>query len=232
MHEKSRRVRRMFDRIATRYDLLNHLLSAGSDVYWRNTALDVLDPLPGGCILDLCIGTGDLALAAMRRRNAPDRVVGVDLALEMMRIGQDKTRRASASIRFVCGDAEALPFRQNAFDGAMVAFGVRNLADIPAGLMGVQRALKPQTRLVVLELSRPRIPVIRQIYQVYFRCVLPYIGGFISGDTAAYRYLRTSVMGFPERERFLDLMDAAGFRHTGFKDLSFGIATVYWGEKT
>lgn len=232
MHERSRHIRQMFDRIAARYDLLNHLLSAGSDIYWRKAALDVLSASPDGIVLDLCAGTGDLALEAARRRGAPRLVVGVDLAQAMMRIGQIKAQRTSQrAVRFICGNAEELPFKQNRFDGAMVAFGVRNLADIPLGLSSILRVLRPGGRLVVLELSRPRLPLIRQGYQLYFRHLLPIIGGLISGDPGAYRYLHTSVMAFPERERFIELMEQAGFVRTGFRDLSLGVATLYWGEK-
>jgi demethylmenaquinone methyltransferase/2-methoxy-6-polyprenyl-1,4-benzoquinol methylase len=220
----------MFNRIAARYDLLNHLLSAGSDLYWRRAALDVLDIPPGSRILDVCTGTGDLALGALRRR--PKLVAGVDLALGMMRLGREKTARPSRrTVHFVCGNAEALPFRPRSFDRAMVAFGVRNFADIPAGLKSIYRVLRPPGRLVVLELSRPRLPVMRHVYALYFRYLLPRIGGLISGDADAYRYLHASVMGFPERERFLALMADAGFLRTGCRDLSLGIATLYWGEK-
>ena len=230
MHEKSQRVGRMFNRIAARYDLLNHLLSGGSDFYWRKVALDAIGLKPDALILDLCVGTADLALGAMRRNQGPHLVVGVDLALDMMRIGQEKAAQLNG-VRFVCGNAEELPFKENEFDGAMVAFGVRNLADIPVGLKNIHHTLKPGGRFVVLELSRPRMAGFRDLYQVYFRHVLPRLGGLISGDGSAYRYLHTSVMEFPERERFIDLMDQAGYTATGYRDLSMGIATLYWGEK-
>jgi demethylmenaquinone methyltransferase/2-methoxy-6-polyprenyl-1,4-benzoquinol methylase len=230
MLEKSYRIRQMFDRIAGRYDLLNHLLSAGSDFYWRRVALNRLDAAPDTRILDVCVGTGDLARGAMRRTRAPRRVIGVDLALEMMRVGRRKISDHTV-IRFVCGNAEALPFRTATFDGVMVAFGVRNFADLTAGLESMRRVLKQQGRLVVLELSRPRLPVIRELYAMYFRYLLPRIGGWISGDTGAYRYLHRSVMNFPEREVFLQMMTRAGFIRTGYRDLSLGVATLYWGEK-
>ncbi|MBM3264318.1 MAG: bifunctional demethylmenaquinone methyltransferase/2-methoxy-6-polyprenyl-1,4-benzoquinol methylase UbiE [candidate division Zixibacteria bacterium] len=232
MHQKSRRVRDMFDRIAARYDLLNRLLSAGSDLYWRSAALSALDAPPESRILDVGVGTGDLALALVRRSAPPRIVIGVDLASGMMRIGQSKAKKnASRPVRFVCGDAETLPFAAETFDGAMVAFGVRNFADVPAGLRSIRRTLRPGGRLVVLELSRPRLPVIKQMYQGYFRHLLPRIGGFISGDGDAYRYLHTSVMGFPEREAFLRMMQEAGFSHTDYQGLSLGIATIYRGER-
>lgn len=232
MHEKSYRVRQMFDRIAVRYDLLNRLLSAGNDIYWRRVALNRLDAPPDGCLLDLCVGTGDLATGVFGHRQKPHLVVGVDLAVEMMRIGQRKVqRKPHQHVRFVCGNVEELPFHRDTFDGAMIAFGVRNLGDISAGLSNMYQILKPGCRLVVLELSRPRIPGLRQIYQVYFRHILPRVGGIISGDADAYRYLHTSVMAFPSPERFQAMMMDTGFVNTGLQSLSLGIATLYWGEK-
>ncbi|SVD98120.1 uncharacterized protein METZ01_LOCUS450974 [marine metagenome] len=232
MHEKSQRVGDMFNRIAARYDLLNHLLSGGTDFYWRKVALDTVGLKPEAKILDLCVGTADLALGAMRRKAGPEMVIGVDLALGMMRIGQKKAAQlALGGMQFVCGNAEELPFKEDKFDGAMVAFGVRNLADIPAGLTSIRHTLKPGGRLVVLELSRPGLAGFRDLYQVYFRHVLPRLGGLISGDGGAYSYLHTSVMDFPNRERFIELMEGAGFTATGYRDLSLGIATIYWGDK-
>ena len=230
--EKPRRIRRMFDRIAHRYDLLNHLLSGGSDILWRRSALRVLNASPADRLLDVGIGTGDLTLAALRGKRKPGSVVGVDVAEEMMRIGRKKTERHTACpVRFVGGCAESLPFRTAAFDGVMVAFGVRNFTDMAAGLRDMWRVLRPGGRLVVLELSHPRLPVIRQLYRFYSRYVVTGIGGAVSGDGEAYRYLQVSVAGFPAREGFRSLMDQAGFVDTGWRDLSLGIATVYWGGK-
>jgi len=212
MEDKSRHIRQMFDRIAMRYDLLNHLLSAGSDFYWRKAALDKLDASTGSW--------GDLALGVLRRAKKPDRVIGVDLALKMMRIGREKARRQNDQpVCFVGGNAESLPLKTERFDGIMVAFGVRNFADITAGLHSMYRVLKPGGRLVV------------HGYQVYFKYVLPRIGGLISGDAGAYQYLHKSVMDFPERDRFEMLMVRQGFVQTGYRDLSLGIATIYWGDK-
>ena len=150
----------------------------------------------------------------------------------MMRIGRNKSAHtARRAIRFVGGNAEALPLRSGVFDGAMVAFGVRNFTDRAAGLRCIRRVLKPGGRLVVLELSVPRYPVIRQLYRLYAVHAIPWIGGVISGDADAYRYLQVSVEAFPERERFRTLMEEAGFVDTGWRDLSLGVATVYWGDK-
>ena len=230
--EKSRRIRGMFDRIGHRYDLLNHLLSGCSDILWRRSAVRALNHSEGDLLLDVGIGTGDLALEVLKGKGKPRLIVGVDAALRMMRIGRKKTESpARRAIRFVGGQAESLPLRTGVFDGAMVAFGVRNFSDRAAGLRCIRRVLKPGGRLVVLELSLPRYPVIRQLYQLYARCVMPWIGGVISGDAEAYRYLQVSVEAFPERERFQSIMEGAGFVETGWRDLSLGAATVYWGEK-
>ena len=243
-NEESRRIRRMFDRIGHRYDLLNHLLSGYSDVLWRRSALRTLNASAGDLLLDVGIGTGDLALEALKGKRRPALIIGVDSALGMMRIGRKKAHdpavgmvgkgpmgRPGRAIRFVGGSAESLPFRSGAFDGVMVAFGVRNFTDRAAGLRCMWRVLKPGGRLVVLELSRPRFPVVRQLYRLYATHVIPWIGGAISGDADAYRYLQVSVEAFPDRERFRSLMEGAGFVDTGWRDLSLGVATVYWGDK-
>lgn len=240
-NEESRRIRRMFDRIGHRYDLLNHLLSGCSDILWRRSALRALNASEGDVLLDVGIGTGDLALEALKGKRKPALIIGVDSALGMMRIGRkkahgpagrmDRMDRTGRTIRFVGGRAESLPFRSGVFDGAMVAFGVRNFTDRAAGLRCMWRVLKPGGRLVVLELSRPRYPVVRQLYRLYAAHVIPWIGGVISGDADAYRYLQVSVAAFPDRERFRSLMEGAGFVGTGWRDLSLGVATVYWGDK-
>lgn len=243
-NEESRRIRRMFDRIGHRYDLLNHLLSGCSDVLWRRSALRALNASAGDLLLDVGIGTGDLALEALKGERKPALIIGVDVALGMMRIGRQKAHdpggcigrmdrmdRMGRPIRFVGGSAESLPFRSGVFDGAMVAFGVRNFTDRAAGLRCMWRVLKPGGRLVVLELSVPRYPVIRQLYRLYAVHVIPWIGGVISGDSDAYRYLQVSVAAFPDREGFRALMEGTGFVDTGWRDLSLGVATVYWGDK-
>ena len=254
-NETSRHIRRMFDRIGHRYDLLNHLLSGCCDILWRRSALRALNASAGDLLLDVGIGTGDLALEALKGKRKPALVIGVDVALGMMRIGRKKAASADRldskggeghasnpdhtgridhtdrAIRFVGGRAESLPFRSGVFDGVTVAFGVRNFTDRAAGLRCMWRVLKPGGRLVVLELSLPRYPVVRQLYRFYAVHVMPWIGGLISGDADAYRYLQVSVAAFPDRERFRSLMEAAGFVDTGWRDHSLGVATVYWGDK-
>jgi len=231
-NEKSQCIRSMFDRIAHRYDLLNHILSACSDILWRRSAVRVLNASAGDRLLDLATGTGDLALEAMKEKQQPSSIIGMDLAERMMRIGQTKmASRVDFPVRFVGGCAEHLPFQSAVFDGAMVAFGVRNFADINAALLSIWHALKPGGRLVVLELSYPRHPIISHLYHFYAKYLMTWIGSIISGDSSAYRYLQVSVAEFPDREHFRALMNCAGFVDTGWRDLSLGVATIYWGDK-
>lgn len=220
-------VRRMFDRIAGRYDLLNHLLSAGTDVRWRRKAVRLLDPQPGWRILDLATGTGDFAFEAASRGSI--RVTGVDLSIPMLRVGCQK--RKGRAVDLLCGDAEELPFRDGAFDGVTIGFGIRNVARLSVGLREMGRVLRRGGRAVILEFSKPRTPVLSHLYMFYFKNLLPRIGALVSGDEMAYTYLYESVMRFPEGQDFLAAMEQAGFRNARQRRLTFGIATVYVGEK-
>lgn len=220
-------VRRMFDRIAVRYDLLNHLLSAGTDIRWRRKAVSLLGPRPDWRVLDLATGTGDFAFETAGWSLV--RVTGLDLSLPMLRVGAGK--RAGRRVDFLCGDAEELPFREGTFDGITIGFGIRNVARLNAGLDEMFRVLRPGGRAVVLEFSRPRTPVIAGLYLLYFKHVLPRIGAALSRDRAAYTYLYESVMRFPEGRGFVAEMEKAGFRALEEFRLTFGIATVYVGEK-
>ena len=220
-------VRRMFDRIAGRYDLLNHLLSAGTDVRWRRKAVRLLDPQPGWRVLDLATGTGDFAFETASR--VPARVTGVDLSVPMLRVGLRK--RGNSPVDLLCGDAEDLPFREETFDGLTIGFGIRNVARLGAGLREMCRVLKTGGRTAVLEFSRPRTPILSGLYLLYFKHLLPRIGAILSGDRVAYTYLYESVMKFPEGRDFVAEMERAGFRNVREHRLTFGIATVYVGEK-
>jgi len=220
-------VRSLFDSIAGRYDLLNHLLSAGIDAYWRRRAISRLRPVSGARILDVATGTADFAIAAARL--APREIVGVDIAEEMLARGRKKlsARGLSGLIALRKGEAERLPFADGAFDAAIVAFGARNFEDLDAGLAEMRRVLRPGGKLLVLEFSRPaRFPV-RQIYMFYFLRVLPFVGHLVSGNSEAYAYLPASVMAFPEGEAFLAHVTRAGFTHAAAERLTFGIASIY-----
>lgn len=220
----------MFDRIAPRYDLLNRLLSAGTDVLWRRRAVDFLE-LPGPLrVLDLCSGTADLLIEALSR-DPRSSGLGVDLSHGMLRHGLRKLERGRLGSRgrLAGADAEHLPVREAAFDAALVAFGIRNVSDRLAALREVQRALRPGGRFVVLEFSMPRGPL-GVAYRLYFRQVLPRIGGLLS-DGSAYGYLPDSVAQFPSPAAFAELMAQAGFASVRWRLLSFGIACLHRGER-
>lgn len=224
-------VRSLFDSIARRYDMLNHLLSGGIDMYWRKKAIDALRGVPPGRILDVATGTADLAIAAAAL--APREVVGVDIAEEMLSVGRRKiaARGLSPLVSLRMGEAESLPFAGSSFDAAIVAFGVRNFENLEAALGEMLRVLRPGGKLVVLEFSRPRRFPFRQIYLAYFLRVIPVLGRVISGNGEAYSYLPSSVMAFPEGEEFLSILRGAGFRAARAERLTFGIATIYTAEK-
>jgi demethylmenaquinone methyltransferase/2-methoxy-6-polyprenyl-1,4-benzoquinol methylase len=225
-------VRSLFNAIAYRYDLLNHLLSGGIDLYWRRKAIEHLRPDAPRTILDVATGTGDFALAALRLN--PERVVGVDIAENMLAIGREKLRRRGAQHRvtFELGDAERLAFSDGTFDAAIVAFGVRNFENLNQGLREMRRVLNPGGRVIILEFSRPQTAPFRQIYLAYFRTILPLIGRLVSGHTGAYTYLPDTVMRFPEGPAFLEQLRASGFDDLREERLTFGIATMYSGRRS
>lgn len=224
----------MFDRIAQRYDLLNHLLSAGLDIRWRKAAVRELPAFSGVQVLDLACGTGDLAIAAAKRLGGDCRIVGVDLAEKMLEIGRHKIakRGLDNTITLQTGDGMALPFEDNKLDAAMIAFGIRNMPDTVGCLREMHRVLKPGGRVVVLEFSMPANFLVRGWYLFYFRYLLPLIGTVISGDGYAYRYLNRTVETYAQGEAFLDLMREAGYTEVGQKWLSAGIASIYVGDKS
>ena len=229
--EHKRRNRDMFNAIARRYDLLNHLLSGGVDVYWRRRALHTAWDKRPQRILDLATGTGDFALAADRL--GPQQVVGIDMAIEMLRLGAAKVaaKSPSARVELLVGDAEQLPFQDHTFDMVTGAFGVRNFGNIPSGLAEAHRVLKPGGQLLVLDFCEPSAPLFRQLYLFYFHKVLPLIGGLISGQRRAYAYLPRSVGTFPQGRAFVELLIAAGFSQTRYTPMTLGIAAVYQGVK-
>lgn len=224
-------VRSLFDSIAYRYDLLNHLLSGGVDLYWRRRAVEHLMALRPRRILDVATGTADFAIAALRC--GPERVVGVDIAEKMLEVGREKLRRRGLDGRITLesGEAERLQFPDGTFDAAIVAFGVRNFEHLEAGLKEMNRVLRPGGKVVVLEFSRPRVFPFKQVYNLYFRSILPKIGEFISRHDEAYRYLPDTVMNFPDGTAFLSLLQRAGFREAAEDRLTLGIATIYTGTR-
>ncbi|MBI4503450.1 MAG: ubiquinone/menaquinone biosynthesis methyltransferase [Gemmatimonadetes bacterium] len=220
-------VRQMFTAIAPRYDFLNHVLSLNIDRRWRRRAVATLSwqHAPAGRYLDLCAGTLDLAVELSSRPGFRGRIVGADFVVPMLRLGRRKAGRVAA----VGADALDLPFQSQSFDGCMIGFGVRNFADLDRGLGEIARVLKRGGRVVILELSTPRVWPVRPLYRFYFRRVLPFIGWLVSKHTTAYSYLPASVDRFPEPGEMSDRLRRAGFTEVRWDSLSLGIATLHSG---
>lgn len=229
---KKEQVHVMFDRIAPRYDLLNHVLSLGIDRLWRRRVVRAVQEAAPQRILDMATGTGDLAIALARHLPAA-QLTGVDLSEKMLDVARRKVADRGLGERIVLrqGDAEHLDFDAASFDAATVAFGVRNFGDLDAGLRELARVLRPGGRLFVLEFSRPRNRVFRALYEFYTFRVLPLIGGAVSRDRQAYAYLPASVGEFPVPDAFLERLAGAGFAKPRARSLSGGIARIYIGEK-
>jgi demethylmenaquinone methyltransferase/2-methoxy-6-polyprenyl-1,4-benzoquinol methylase len=229
--EKAAAVQRMFSTIAPRYDLLNHLLSANVDRVWRRRAVDRLgwERAPHGLYLDNCAGTLDLAVELARRPGFGGKVVGSDFTFAMLERGGGKLE--GVAVRRACADALVLPFADAQFDGATVGFGVRNLADLDAGLSESARVLKPGAKLVILEFTTPGWQPFRGLYLFYFLRVLPLVGKLVSRHSSAYTYLPESVRAFPAPPELAAKLERAGFAEVGWKTLSGGIAALHWGTK-
>jgi demethylmenaquinone methyltransferase / 2-methoxy-6-polyprenyl-1,4-benzoquinol methylase len=224
-------VQRMFSEIAPRYDLLNRVLSLGIDRAWRRSALERLawERAPGGTYLDLCAGTLDVGATLSHRAGFRGRIVAADFAEPMLRAGRGKAKENT--LIPVVADALALPLATGACDGAIVAFGIRNVAGLDAALAEAERVLAPGARFVVLEFSTPRVALLRLLYLFYFTRVLPAIGRLVSGHPTAYQYLPESVKNFPETAALAQAMSSAGFVNVSWKSLTFGVAAIHVGEK-
>jgi demethylmenaquinone methyltransferase / 2-methoxy-6-polyprenyl-1,4-benzoquinol methylase len=218
----------MFSGIARRYDLLNHLLSANIDKRWRRKVRELLEDTlakPEAMVLDVACGTGDLSIELARDSEAA--VIGTDFCRPMLTVAREK----STSIPFVEGDAMNLSYGDDSFDAVTIAFGLRNLSSVEAGLGELGRVLKPGGRLVVLEFSSPVVPGFRGLFNFYFAHILPRIGGLISGERGAYEYLPDSVSKFPDQKRLASLMESKGFDEVSYTNLTGGIAAIHIGTK-
>ncbi|MEX1127946.1 MAG: bifunctional demethylmenaquinone methyltransferase/2-methoxy-6-polyprenyl-1,4-benzoquinol methylase UbiE [Vicinamibacterales bacterium] len=222
------RIAGMFDSIAPRYDLLNHVLSVGLDQKWRRRAVRELELGAAARVLDLCTGTADLAFAAVERY-ADASVVGVDFSGAMLRLGLGKVRRANLSqrIRLVRGDATRIPLADASCDAATIGFGIRNVAEPQQALAELGRVLRPGARLAILEFGQPRIPGISTLYTWYFRYLLPAIGKVVSRHQSAYSYLPASVGTFPPPAEFAKTIESHGFVSVRAVPLTFGIVYLY-----
>jgi demethylmenaquinone methyltransferase / 2-methoxy-6-polyprenyl-1,4-benzoquinol methylase len=225
---RHRQMRRMFDAVAPRYDFLNRLLSLGIDRHWRKSAVRQLQLPRQGLVLDAASGTCDVALEIARQTEAGLRIVGTDISDRMLAQGRLKVLGGNLTnrISLIAAACESLPLPDNLFDGAVIAFGIRNVADRSAAMEEFCRALRPQARLIVLEFSEPPNPFFRLLYHGYFRWILPLVGAVFS-EPAAYRYLPASVADFPSRREFKKMLETAGFVSVTHQDLSCGIVTLY-----
>lgn len=229
---KKNQVRQMFNNIALRYDFLNRLLSLGIDKGWRKKAIALIRKKEQLYLMDIATGTGDLAIELMQKH--PDaRVIGLDLAPQMLEIGKQKAekKKLSEAITFVEGDAENLPFEDNTFDAITVAFGVRNFERPEKGLKEMNRVLKPGGQLIILEFSKTRSKLFNGLFNFYFKYILPQIGRLISKDARAYQYLYDSVQAFPSGDAFIDLLKESGYQSNRWIPLTFGVCSIYYGEK-
>jgi len=228
---KKAQVAEMFNNIAGRYDFLNHFLSAGIDKGWRKKAIEIAGSVRPKVILDVATGTGDLALAASIL--APEKIVGIDIAEQMLEVGKKKITAAglSALITLQKGDSENISFADNAFDVVMCAYGVRNFENLEAGLREMSRVLKPGGKVVILEFSHPEKFPVKQLYNFYFRYVLPVLGKIVSKHSRAYTYLPESVMAFPQGRAFVQILERCGFNQANARPLTLGVTTLYSATK-
>jgi len=228
---KKEQVAKMFDNISPQYDFLNHFLSMGIDKAWRKKAINFLKPLHPQLILDVATGTGDFALQALSIK--PTKITGIDISEGMLEVGRKKIEKLGLGneIELLKADSENIPFAEDAFHAVTVAFGVRNFENLERGLGEIYRVLKPGGMVVILEFSRPRRFPFRQVYNFYFKIVLPRIGRIVSRDKAAYTYLPESVEAFPDGEDFVRILKNIGFKDTACKSLTLGISSIYTGRK-
>lgn len=230
--DKKSQVSRMFNKIAPYYDFLNRFLSLGIDTIWRKKAISKLKANNPKLILDIATGTADVAIE-MTKSLTPEKIIGLDISNEMLGIGQRKINKRGLSdkIELVLGDSENLSYADSFFDAVTVAFGVRNFQNLEKGLSEMYRVLKPGGQVMILEFSKPKAFPFKQIFNGYFKYVLPLIGRFTSKDPKAYKYLYESVQAFPDGNKFAEKLEIVGFNSIQCTPLSLGICSVYIGSK-
>lgn len=230
--EKKEQVAEMFDRIAPAYDQINRVLSARIDVGWRKKAIRQLQKESPRYLLDVATGTGDMAIMAAKMLK-PQRIEGIDISQNMLDFGVKKIEKEGLSkiIHLQKGDSETINFPDDSFDAIMVAFGVRNFADLEKGLGEMLRVLKPGGRLMVLEFSKPRRRAVKGLYNLYMSVVAPQVAKWFRQNKEAYQYLHESSNAFPDRQLFSDILKKVGYTETGFQPLTFGICCIYSGRK-
>ena len=228
---KKEQVAQMFDTISENYDGLNKIISLGTDATWKKKILQMVKLQHPTSILDIATGTGDFAIEALALK--PEKIVGVDISEGMLNVGKEKVKKLGVDniIEMQLGDSERLLFEDNTFDAVIVSFGVRNFENLEKGLTDMCRVMKPGGTCIVLEFSKPKSFPFKQIYNFYFKYILPTIGNMVSKDSSAYTYLPESVQAFPDGEDFLKVYHKAGFTQTQCLPLTFGISTIYIGKK-
>jgi len=225
-------IRRLFDSIAPRYDLLNHLLSLRGDLYWRKVAVQELKGFEGW-ILDIATGTGDIAIETVHQNGLHRKVIGLDFSRPMIKGARQKIvkKDLSQTIALTLGDALFLPFRENTFSASIIAFGLRNILNKEQALSEMVRVVKEGGKVIILEFTFPQRGLMRRLYPFYFERVLPWVGGFISGDRDAYAYLPESVSHFRYAENYEEMMRGSGLETVSSRRLTFGIASIIEGTK-
>ncbi|HEB71831.1 MAG TPA: bifunctional demethylmenaquinone methyltransferase/2-methoxy-6-polyprenyl-1,4-benzoquinol methylase UbiE [Nitrospirae bacterium] len=230
---KAKSVEAMFSSIAHRYDFLNHFLSLGFDITWRKKAIACFSDLRGKKILDVACGTGDLAITIAKAGDETTRITAGDFSREMIEIGKTKIKEADldSAVTMEFSDALNLTYHDNSFDGVTCAFGVRNFAGLNRGLSEMTRVLKPGGRMVILEFTQPSNPVFGALYKFYFTQMLPAVGGLLSGNKDAYKYLPDTVYQFPAPDKLSAMLEGLGLERVEFNPLTFGICGIHTGIK-
>jgi demethylmenaquinone methyltransferase/2-methoxy-6-polyprenyl-1,4-benzoquinol methylase len=229
---KKEQVSKMFDELAGRYDFMNRFLSVGIDISWRKKAINIFKEAAPQQLLDVATGTADMAIMAAKLLKT-QKITGIDISQKMLEIGRNKIIKEGleSKIELMSGDGETINFRDNSFDGVMVAFGVRNFEHLEKGLSEILRVMKPGARLVILEFSKPAIGFVKSFYNLYMGVLAPKMAKWFNQNEKAYQYLNESARAFPDREAFINILKKTGYSDTSFKPLSLGICCIYVGRK-
>lgn len=232
-YSKESNLRNLFDSIAPYYDLINSLTSFGRHHYWRRALIELSGVYQGGTVLDVCCGTGVITLGLAEKVGRQGKVVGVDFSEGMLRIAQKNREKSKfrSNIELIAANALQLPFAADTFDCAVIGYGLRNVADLKRALLEIKRVIKPGAKLASLELAHPYLPGLKQLYYLYLKRWIPFIGQLLTGNKPAYQYLDESVHNYPNQHKITELLGKLGFTNPLCHELSFGIASIHTGIK-